>query len=109
MGIQVSGVGLTLTEALKNTCIDSTEEKLQPLANQTLQATWRLTVEKDTQTAKLSWAYGKFKGNTESFSKDMYKSINSCLKKASEQIKKAHKKVYQSSRSHQKPLIPSDE
>ena len=109
MGIQVSGVGLTLTEALKNTCIDATQEKLQPLSNQSLQANWLLIVEKETQTAKLSWADGKFKGNTEAVSKDMYQSINNCIKKASEQIKKAHKKVYQSSRSHHKPIIQSDD
>lgn len=95
MDIQISGLGLALKDALKKSCLNSTHNRFQSLTTQSLRADWRLLIEKGRQTAKLTWVDGKFKGYTKAASNDMYQSIHDCLKKASEQMKKAHKRVIQ--------------
>lgn len=92
MAFQVSAHGFELSEALRENCMSEVGDKLQPLAVNNFSAKWMLSLEAHDQIAHLIWQDGSFRGDAVGRSEDMYTSIHQAVKKAAEQIKKAHEK-----------------
>ena len=90
--IQVAGHGFDLSESLKVHCQNETQEKLAHLALSQFSANWMLKIEREEQMAHLNWNDGMFHGDVTVSTTDMHQSIHSCIKKAVEQMKKAHEK-----------------
>ena len=94
MPFQVAAHGFDLTDALRESCLSESREKLQPLAKHNFSARWMLSIERTDHVAHVIWADGNFRGDVTVKSPDMYQSIHQATKKAMEQIKKAHDKRY---------------
>ena len=94
MPIQVAAHGFEMTDGLRNSCIEETSDRLQPLALHNFGSRWALSLEAAEHVAHLTWTDGPFHGDVTVRSNDMYTSIHQCTKKAVEQIKKAHDKRY---------------
>lgn len=98
--VQVSAHGFELTEALRDTCVEETEEKMQSLACSNFHARWVLSIESINHVAHVTWGDGSFHGDATVKSDDMYLSISRSAKTAHEQIKKAHEKRF----NHHRPV-----
>ena len=104
MPIQVAAHGFDLTEAIRESCLTETREKLQPLALHNFSARWILSLEAGVHVTHVNWTDGSFHGDVTVKTADMYQSIHQAGKKAVEQLKKAHDKRYDHHRSAAVPL-----
>ena len=89
---QVAAHGFDLTDAIRESCLEETKEKLMSIAQNNFSSRWTLSLEKLEHVAHISWSDGPFHGDATVKSNDMYQSIHQAAKKAFEQIKKAHEK-----------------
>jgi ribosome-associated translation inhibitor RaiA len=94
MPIQVAAHGFPLTDAIRDSCVTETREKLQPLALHNFSARWVLSLEAGEHVTHVNWTDGSFHGDVTVKTSDMYQSIHHAGKKAVEQLKKAHSKRY---------------
>jgi len=94
MPIQVAAHGFDLTPSLKDCCTLETQERLSPLAQHGMSAKWVLSVEKGEHIAHINWNDGSYHGDATVKTEDMYSSIKQAVKKAAEQLKRAHEKKY---------------
>ena len=109
MPIQVAAHGFEMTEALRETCLQETKDKLQQLALHNFSAKWMLSLEKEDHIVHVAWNDGRFHGDCTVRSTDMYNSIHQCAKKAVEQIKKAHDKAYDNKSFDKKSFQTAEE
>ncbi len=98
MPIQVSAHGFEITEALRQSCIEESKEKIQNLAQHNFSAKWTLSLERGEHIAHVVWNDGEFRGDASARTNDMYGSIRQTAKKAMEQLKKAHGRAYEPGR-----------
>ena len=108
MPIQVAAHGFNLTEAIRESCLSETREKLQPLALHNFTARWTLSLDAGEHVSHVNWTDGSFHGDVTVKGPDMYQSIHHASKKVVEQIKKAHGKRYDHHRSASTPPLPAE-
>lgn len=95
MSVQVAAHGFDLTDGLRDCCHGEIREKLTQLAHHNdFKAKWILSLERGEHVAHLNWSDGKFHGDVTVKSDDMYNSIHQSVRKAAEQLKRAHGKAY---------------
>lgn len=93
MSVLVHAHGFSLSDSLKEACINEIRHRVQPLVRSDLDVRWNLYKDGRDWVAFLSWHERKNQqGNVRIRSDDLYKSISLAGKVASEQVSEQHHK-----------------
>lgn len=93
MSIQVHAHGFSLSDSLKEACLNEIRHRIEPLVRSELHVRWNLHKDGHDWVAFLSWHEKRNqRGNVRIRSDDLYKSISIAGKVAAEQVSEQHHK-----------------
>lgn len=93
MSVQVHAHGFSLSDSLKEACLNEIQHRIEPLVRSELDVRWNLYKDGHDWVAFLSWHERRNQqGNVRIRSDDLYKSISIAGKVAAEQVSEQHHK-----------------